>query len=67
MEGKTYAKTSHVGGFGEIGKAHTAVIDWTRENNLKICGAPMEKYLTARRAVFNSSRFEIEVYYPIEN
>ncbi len=65
LEGKTYAKTSQVGGFCDIGKAHAAVIDWIAANNLKICGAPLEKYLTARQAVFNPSSFEIEVYYPI--
>lgn len=66
LEGKTYAKTLHTGGFKEIGKAHAAIIDWIAENGYEICGSPIEKYLTANQAVFNPSSFKIEVLYPVQ-
>ncbi len=66
LKGKTYAKTSHIGAFNETGKAHAAIIDWIETNSFKVCGAPMEKYLTTRQAVFNPSSFEVEVCYPVE-
>jgi DNA-binding transcriptional MerR regulator len=67
IEGKPYAKTIHVGAFNELGKAHAAVIDWIKENGYEINGSPMEKYLTAKQAVFNPTSFEVEVYYPIQS
>lgn len=63
---KICAKTLHVGAISEIGKAHAAVIDWTKENAYEIMGPPAERYLTSRQAVFNPGSLEIEVYYPVQ-
>lgn len=64
IDKNTYARTLHTGSFSRVGKAHAAVIDWTKANGYDITGSPIEKYLS-KQVIFNPSSMEIEIYYPV--
>ncbi|OPZ90456.1 MAG: HTH-type transcriptional activator TipA [Firmicutes bacterium ADurb.Bin419] len=66
IEGMTCAKTTHIGGFSEAGRAHAAVIDWIKDNGYEIIGSPIEKYLASGPMIFNPASLRIDVLYPVK-
>lgn len=56
----------YFGAYHDIGKAHNAIDQWLLANNKTATGAPWEVYITDPMVEKDSSKWQTDVYYPVQ-
>lgn len=66
VKGGSYAYTTFVGPYSEIGEAYAAMGEWLQKEGYEVTGAPYEKYLTDPASGISPNEYVTEVYFPIK-
>jgi effector-binding domain-containing protein len=66
MKPGTAAVAHYYGSYLRKGEAYAALENWLKENNKKMTGSPWEVYITDPMMEKDTSKWQTDVYYPIE-
>ncbi|QZY53879.1 MerR family transcriptional regulator [Crassaminicella profunda] len=61
-----YAHTVFVGAYSEIGEGYAALMDWIKENNYEVIGAPFDRYIKGPDTRCNPKDYITEIYFPVK-
>ncbi|WP_315116387.1 MerR family transcriptional regulator [uncultured Clostridium sp.] len=65
FKGGLHVYTTFIGPYEEIGEAYAALMDWIKQNDYKIAGAPFDKYIKGPETKCKPSEYITEVYFPV--
>ncbi|SKC83707.1 MerR family transcriptional regulator [Maledivibacter halophilus] len=65
IDGGTYAHTTFIGPYSEIGEGYAAILDWIKENDYEIIKPPYERYIKGPGSKCSPKEFVTEIYFPI--
>lgn len=65
IDGGTYAHTTFIGSYSEIGEGYAAILDWIKENDYEVIRAPYERYIKGPGSKCSPKDFVTEIYFPI--